>query len=194
MKARKRIDRPTQWEPDTRPLLRYVVARVWERSYKQVCVMSAPDRATALRKATLAFARFPVEVFWIEDWEMMLLEQREAERAKSRPKKKTKAGKLLDEPKPLTEAERIAARKKYQQMKADYLAGLPVKCSKELKAQFEAFRPRKHIPIAVVSDLETSHRTKPIGEHKWRPPQAGFSVTEVCKILEHEHDNDHETA
>ena len=193
MKAKKRTNRPTQW--DFRPPTHlYVIARKRGRICTHLKEISAISMSDARRKAFLMFTQFDVNVYTFDQWQEMVedfeYEKRENERKRKNEKTKKPSP---PEPKPMTEAQRIEARKIYARLKADYLAGKPVDCSDRLKQQFEAFRPRQ-TPIAVVSDLESSHRTKPISKHKWRPLQSGFSVTEVCKIMEHMDDNDHETA
>lgn len=192
MKAKKRIGRPAKW--DTTPILHlFIVARKRGRICTHLKEISATCMSDARRKAFLMFTQFDVSVFAFDHWQEMVEDFEQEKKEKQRPKKNTTAGKLPPEPKPMTEAERIQARRTYDRLKADYLAGKPVECSDKLKKQFEAFRPRRPI-VAVAADLESSHRTKPISQHKWRPLQSGMDIDRCLEIMEHEADIEQETA
>ena len=76
--------------------------------------------------------------------------------------------------------------------------------ARALRSELSSLRPSAEVvphgtlhhnrSIALVWDVETSHRTKSIHKQKWRPLQSGFSITEAAKILEHQDDHLYETA
>ena len=201
MKARKRTERPACF-PDGKIRYRYAVLTknkggvYWDRAG----VVMAANQNEAERAAVIQFSGLSVRrvLFW-DEWRLVVLQQ-DAQRTKAQTTqhpsdepRAPKPAKVVQKP-PMTEDQRLAARQEYARLKAAYFAGETVEITDDLRDQFERFPPNQRIIGPMAGECESTHRTKPIGTHKWRPLQSGFSITDVCKILEHENDNDHETA
>lgn len=196
MKARKR-NRPAEW-PDTTIKYRYAVLSRVREYWNQIGVIMAVSLIEAKAKAMFQFARVKdTKVMFWDDWAAFDADQYARctkPQTTQHPPDEPRASKPAPQSPSPTEAERIAANREYERLKAAYYAGEPMKITDKLKAQFDAFPPNQRVIGPMAGECETKHRTKPINKQKWRPLQSGFCVTEACKIMEHESDNDHETA
>lgn len=171
------------------PTFTWIVVEARNGRLVQIATIRSADKRDALASVIAKWPKLPVAVLSRSEW-------RDHDKQIPKGVSPTRYAKALrwlppDEPRKPSSATPKRTRERYEKLKADYYAGKPVEIEPWLKAQFDEFRPRKEIG-PLLHEVQSNHRSKPIGTHKWRP--TAVDVDRCCDILEHQDDHEQETA